>query len=185
MARRYVGMVGDIQIAVNLSALDLSNRNLPAQITNELSLANLSSKLLVLEITENSLMAEPSVAKSLKKTLNDTGVSLSIDDYGTGYSSLAYLKDLPILEIKIDQTFVRELATNSEDALIVSSTVDLGHNLGLKVTAEGIEDEVAFQRLQKMGCDVGQGYFIARPMPLEDLEKFLKAANKVRQYASG
>ncbi|MFT6583127.1 MAG: EAL domain-containing protein (putative c-di-GMP-specific phosphodiesterase class I) [Alphaproteobacteria bacterium] len=95
------------------------------------------------------------------------------------------MKDLPILEIKIDQTFVRELATNSEDALIVSSTVDLGHNLGLKVTAEGIEDEVAFQRLQKMGCDVGQGYFIARPMPLEDLEKFLKAANKVRQYASG
>jgi EAL domain-containing protein (putative c-di-GMP-specific phosphodiesterase class I) len=76
----------DIQIAVNLSALDLSNRNLPAQITNELSLANLSSKLLVLEITENSLMAEPSVAKSLMKTLNDTGVSLSIDDYGTGYS---------------------------------------------------------------------------------------------------
>jgi diguanylate cyclase (GGDEF)-like protein len=175
----------DIQVAVNLSALDLSNRNLPTQIANELSIANLPSNLLVLEITENSLMAEPSVAKSLMKTLNDTGVSLSIDDYGTGYSSLAYLKDLPIAEIKIDQTFVRELATNSGDELIVSSTVDLGHNLGLKVTAEGIEDEVAFQRLQKMGCDVGQGYFIARPMPIEDLEKFLKAANKVRQYASG
>lgn len=164
----------EIQVAINLSAVDLGNRELPDQVSEALSAAELPSSALILEITESSLMSEPEVARNSLAVLDKMGIALSIDDYGTGYSSLAYLKDLPVSELKIDQAFVRDMATNSEDELIVRSTVDLGHNLGLKVTAEGIEDEESYARLQRMGCDVGQGYFIAKPMPLHDLHQFLQ-----------
>jgi diguanylate cyclase (GGDEF)-like protein len=173
----------NIQVAVNLSALDLSNRDLPDQVAQSLAANNLSPSALILEITESSLMSEPAVARSSLVRLDEMGISLSVDDYGTGYSSLAYLKDLPVSELKIDQAFVRDMATNSEDELIVRSTIDLGHNLGLKVTAEGIEDAEAYAQLQRMGCDVGQGYFIAKPMKLSDLMNFMAKtkANQVDQ----
>ena len=164
----------NLQVAINLSALDLGNRELPEQVAAALSKANLTPDALILEITESSLMSEPEVARDTLVKLDEMGIALSVDDYGTGYSSLAYLKELPVSELKIDQAFVRDMATNPEDELIVRSTVDLGHNLGLKVTAEGIEDAEAFQRLQRMGCDVGQGYHIAKPMQLEDLIRFLE-----------
>ena len=119
-------------------------------------------------------MSEPAVARNTLAMLDEMGIALSVDDYGTGYSSLAYLKELPVSELKIDQAFVKDMATNPEDELIVRSTVDLGHNLGLKVTAEGIEDAESFLRLQRMGCDVGQGYHIAKPMRLKNLVGFLE-----------
>ena len=165
-----------LQVAINLSALDLGNRALPDQVAAALTEAGLSSDSLILEITESGLMSDPAIARETLMKLDEMGIALSVDDYGTGYSSLAYLKELPVSEIKIDQAFVKDMATDPEDELIVRSTVDLGHNLGLKVTAEGIEDEQSFQLLQRMGCDVGQGYHIAKPMPLSDLVDFLKNA---------
>ncbi len=171
----------NIQVAINLSALDLGNSELPDQVSHALAANNLSANALILEITESSLMSEPAVARNSLAILDDMGIALSVDDYGTGYSSLAYLKDLPVSELKIDQAFVRDMATNSEDELIVRSTVDLGHNLGLKVTAEGIEDAVSFAQLQRMGCDVGQGYFIAKPMNLENLIQFLSESKVTKE----
>ncbi|MDD9929769.1 MAG: EAL domain-containing protein [Rhodospirillaceae bacterium] len=164
----------DLQVAINLSALDLGNRDLPDQVAAALTEAELPPSALILEITESSLMSEPAVARNTLAMLDEMGIALSVDDYGTGYSSLAYLKELPVSELKIDQAFVKDMATNPEDELIVRSTVDLGHNLGLKVTAEGIEDAESFLRLQRMGCDVGQGYHIAKPMRLKNLVGFLE-----------
>ncbi|NKB59359.1 MAG: EAL domain-containing protein [Alphaproteobacteria bacterium] len=173
----------EIQIAINLSALDLGNRDLPGHVSAALTSANLPPSALILEITESSLMSEPAIARTLLSTLDEMGIALSVDDYGTGYSSLAYLKDLPVSELKIDQAFVRDMATNPEDELIVRSTVDLGHNLGLRVTAEGIEDAESFALLQRMGCDVGQGYFIAKPMALDDLRNFLQESVPAQDLA--
>jgi EAL domain-containing protein (putative c-di-GMP-specific phosphodiesterase class I) len=101
------------------------------------------------------------------------GVSLSIDDFGTGYSTLAYLKRLPLNELKIDKSFVVRMKRDADDAKIVRSTIDLGHNMGLKVVAEGLETEAAWELLAKMGGDQGQGYFISRPMPAEQLSGWL------------
>lgn len=164
----------DIQVAINLSALDLGNRELPDRVAAALATAGLPTGALILEITESSLMAEPAVARASLTRLSEMGVALAVDDYGTGYSSLAYLKELPVNEIKIDQAFVRDMSRNPEDELIVRSTIDLGHNLGLKVAAEGIEEAQSFLRLQRMGCDVGQGFYISRPLKLNDLIRFLE-----------
>ncbi len=104
-----------------------------------------------------------------------SGVKLSIDDYGTGYSSLAYLKNLPVDELKIDQTFILHMHGNPDDAIIVRSVIDLGHNLGLTTVAEGVEDLDTWRQLAKLGCDSAQGYFMARPMPAADFEVWLLA----------
>lgn len=171
----------NIQVAINLSALDLGNRELPDLVSASLSESDLPPSALILEITESSLMSEPAVARDTLAKLDEMGISLSVDDYGTGYSSLAYLKELPVSELKIDQAFVKDMATDPEDELIVRSTVDLGHNLGLKVTAEGIEDAETYQRLKRMNCDVGQGYHIAKPMQLSDLKSFLVEQRRQRE----
>jgi EAL domain-containing protein (putative c-di-GMP-specific phosphodiesterase class I) len=175
----------NIKVAINLSTLDLANRDLPRQIGDALDAAGLQPETLILEITESGLMSDPAAARTLLTELSEMGMALSIDDYGTGYSSLAYLKDLPVAELKIDQAFVLNLATNNEDAMIVRSTIDLGHNLGLKVTAEGIEDEISFRQLQEMGCDVGQGYYMARPMPFDELLQFLNESPWAGTHGAG
>ena len=104
--------------------------------------------------------------------LSGLGVALAVDDFGSGYSSLAYLKTLPVDELKIDKGFVREMATDATDAAIVASTVALGHALGLRVVAEGIEDQVTWELLVGMGCDVAQGYYMSRPLPATDLQRW-------------
>jgi EAL domain-containing protein (putative c-di-GMP-specific phosphodiesterase class I) len=106
--------------------------------------------------------------------LNALGVKLSVDDYGTGYSSLAYLKKLPVDEMKIDQAFVKNMVTDNDDLVIVRSTIELGHNLGLKVVAEGVEDKATLDKLEQLGCDLVQGYHISRPLPPEQLEVWLQ-----------
>jgi diguanylate cyclase (GGDEF)-like protein len=161
-----------IKIAVNLSARDLMNRDLPGDIGNLLESHNVDPHALILEITESAIMQDPTHALEVLTRLNQMGLTLSIDDYGTGYSSMAYLKSLPVQEIKIDKSFVLKLASNRGDAILVKSTIELGHNLGLKVTAEGVEDEASLRMLQAYGCDTGQGYFISKPIPAEDFEKF-------------
>jgi diguanylate cyclase (GGDEF)-like protein len=161
-----------VKIACNLSARDLSNRDLPSDIAGLLDAHGVPASALILEITESAVMEDPTHALEVLAQLHRMGLTLSIDDYGTGYSSMAYLKRLPVQEIKIDKSFVLKLASNRGDAILVKSTIELGHNLGLKVTAEGIEDENSLSILQAYGCETGQGYFISKPIPAEDFETF-------------
>ncbi|NVJ68732.1 MAG: EAL domain-containing protein [Alphaproteobacteria bacterium] len=164
----------NLAVAINLSTNDLMNQNLPAFILALLREHNLPAKFLKLEVTESAVMHDMTRALDVLNMLSAMGLSLSIDDYGTGYSSLSYIKKLPVSEIKIDKSFVLNLAKSDEDNILVRSTIELGHNLGLSVTAEGVEDEASVERLRDYGCDVLQGYHIARPLPPAELEAFLK-----------
>jgi diguanylate cyclase (GGDEF)-like protein len=162
----------NVKIAVNLSAHDLSNKHLPAEVANLLTAYDVSPGRIILEITESAIMQNPMQAHEILRTLSGMGLTLSIDDYGIGHSSLAYLKSLPVQEIKIDKSFVLKLADSRGDQILVKSTIELGHNLGLRVTAEGIEDRASLDILQNLGCDTGQGYYINRPMTAADFETF-------------
>ena len=119
-------------------------------------------------------MADPDRALEILSRLNAMGVQVAIDDFGTGYSSLAYLKNLPVHELKVDRSFVSHMTSNARDAVIVRSTVDLGRNLGLRVVAEGVEDSLTLQELETLGCDAVQGYHISRPIPADDLISWLE-----------
>lgn len=153
-----------ITLAVNLSARDLIDIELPNKLKEILTKHGLSSDSLSLEITESSIMEDPERALETVERIAKMGISLSIDDFGTGYSSLAYLKRLPVNELKIDKSFVMNLEHDQNDATIVKSTIELGHNLGLKVVAEGIENRNSWDILKAMGCDYGQGYLMSKPM---------------------
>lgn len=163
-----------LSLAVNLSTRDLNNMELPEQIAHLLSSHGLEAKALKLEITEGSLMQDPERAEVVVKKLAAMGLHLAIDDFGTGYSSLAYLRQLPVQELKIDRSFVMFMDKNSGDASIVKSTIDLAHNLGLMVVAEGIENEYVLNQLARLGCNEGQGYFIGKPMPEKDFSIWLQ-----------
>ena len=162
----------NVKIAVKLSAHDLGNRHLPSEIANLLTAYDVSPGRIILEITESAIMENQVQAQEVLKTLSGMGLTPSIDDYGIGHSSLAYLKSLPVQEIKIDKSFVLKLSDSRGDQILVKSTIELGHNLGLRVTAEGVEDRASLDILQNLACDTGQGYFISRPMSVEDFEIF-------------
>ncbi|MDP9467166.1 MAG: EAL domain-containing protein, partial [Chloroflexota bacterium] len=130
---------------------------------------------LELELTETALMGNPKRALGVLRHLGETGVVLSIDDFGVGYTSLNQLKSLPIRVLKIDRSFVMNMSTNPADAMIVRSTIELGHNLGLQVVAEGIESQEIEDALRELGCDVGQGFQIGRPMPSAEFERWIDA----------
>ncbi len=161
-----------LTIAVNLSARNLLDSQFPKVLASLLQDMRTQSSRLCLEITETAMMADPARALTVLGGLREMGVGLSIDDFGTGYSSLAYLKQLPVHELKIDKSFVMGMAVDESDAVIVRSTIDLAHNIGLKVVAEGVEDKVAYDLLEGLGCDVAQGYYISRPMPIEEFERW-------------
>ncbi|HQS82801.1 MAG TPA: EAL domain-containing protein [Thiobacillus sp.] len=163
-----------LTMAVNLSARNLHDMELPASISALLAESGVAPQDLILEITESAVMANPSDGLAILTELDRMGVTLSIDDFGTGYSSLAYLKGLPVDELKIDKSFVMDMVENENDAVIVRSTIDLAHNLGLKVIAEGVETRDAWHILGMLGCDCSQGYFMGRPMPAEKLEAWLR-----------
>jgi EAL domain-containing protein (putative c-di-GMP-specific phosphodiesterase class I) len=163
-AREWLNAAIELPIAVNLSMRDLHDPDLPEMVAGMLQRWAVPPSLLVVEITENGLMADPTRALQCITALRLMGIRIAIDDFGTGYSSLAYLKRLPVDELKIDRSFVRELATDEDDQAIVRSTIGLGHDLGLTIVAEGIEDRRTWDRLRRLGCDVAQGYFIGRPM---------------------
>jgi diguanylate cyclase (GGDEF)-like protein len=160
-------------VAVNVSASNLADPELPAQIKAMLDSRNLDGNALVVEVTETTLMNDTARALWVLHGLRALNVRISIDDYGTGYSSLARLRDLPINELKLDRSFVAALSTDSRTAAIVESTIQLGHSLGLKLVAEGIETAETLVLLENMGCDVGQGYHLGRPVPAEDLSPLL------------
>lgn len=160
-------------VAVNLSTNDLMNIDLPKQILDLLNRHSVPAKLLKLEVTESAVMNDMSRALDVMNMLSAMGLKLSIDDYGTGYSSLSYIKSLPVGEIKIDKSFVLKLVEDDEDKILVRSTIELAHNLGLEVTAEGVENEDSVDLLRQYGCDTLQGYHICRPIPGADICAFL------------
>ncbi|CAN5231583.1 bifunctional diguanylate cyclase/phosphodiesterase [soil metagenome] len=162
------------KISVNLSARDLLDQELPLKFQQILERHQLTAASFCLEITESSIMDDPMRSLQTLEGLHAMGVDLSIDDFGTGYSSLAYLKRLPVDELKIDKSFVLNMEKDAGDAKIVRSTIDLAHNMGLRVVAEGIETAAVWEILAKMGCDQGQGYFIAKPMPADQLVKWME-----------
>ena len=163
------------QIAVNLSAQNLQDTRLPDQIRHLLDTNGFPAGSLMLEITESVVMSDFSRAVSVLIGLRDIGVLLSVDDFGTGYSSLAYLKEMPLHEIKIDRSFVTHAHRRERDCAIVKSTVELGHNLGMTVVAEGVEEISTLQTLREVGCDGAQGYAIGRPMWPEQIATWLQA----------
>jgi diguanylate cyclase (GGDEF)-like protein len=163
-----------LALAVNISAEDLGDPRLDSRIAALLNRHQLPPSLLTLEITESGFIEDPERALRVLDSLAALGVMLSIDDFGTGYSSLSHLARMPVHEIKIDRSFVQGLETDLEFGAVVRSAVDMGHGLGLKVVAEGIETETSAKRLQNFGCDIAQGYFYASPMPLEQFEAWLE-----------
>ncbi|CAM2009723.1 EAL domain-containing protein [Acanthopleuribacter pedis] len=176
----------DLSISVNLSVRDLFDSQIPEKIAKILDQHHMPPEMLILEITESAMMEDPQQARSILARLNDMGIKLAIDDFGTGYSSLAYLKNLPVDEIKIDKSFVMELDTDEDDATIVKSTIDLGHTLGLSVTAEGVEKSEGWDILMQLGCDYAQGYFMGRPLPVAEINQWFEESNwGMRAHAEG
>ena len=173
-----------IQIAVNLGAYNLDDSNLAQAISGLLERYTVTADRLRVEITETMLMRDPDNARRVLEELRAAGVRVSIDDFGTGYSSLAYLKRLPADELKIDRSFVQHMAEDAGDTAIVRSVIALGHELGLVVTAEGVEDAVSLERLRAFGCDRAQGYYFARPMDADSLRaSYLSSADEALQAA--
>ena len=163
----------DLSVAVNLSVRNLLDRDLPNQVDRILSTYGLPPEALQLEITESMVMSDPERVLATVARLNELGVRLSVDDFGTGYSSLANLRQMPIDELKIDRSFVSPMLQGESDLIIVRSTINLGHDLGLRVIAEGVEDAQTLTRLARLGCDLAQGYHVSRPLPAAGFTKWL------------
>ncbi len=163
----------DLQVAVNLSPNGLLDTTLPEAVTGLLVECGVPTNALTLEITESTIMADPTGSMATLQSLHAIGVKLSIDDFGTGHSSLSRLRDLPIDEVKIDKSFVQRLAIDHRDRAVVRSAVQLGHALGLQVVAEGVEDAATIDHLASEKCDLVQGYFVSRPLPANQFETWL------------
>lgn len=158
-------------MAVNLSTHDFQMEDLSEFIRRQLAAWELSNGTLELEITENDMMADPERARTILGELRSLGVRVAIDDYGTGYSSLAYLRGLPVDILKIDKSFVMDLAANPDNQAIVRSTIELGQNLGLELVAEGVEDADSLTLLEQWGCHRLQGFHLGKPMAPEDFPR--------------
>ncbi len=164
----------ELGIAVNLSARDLQDEYLPYFVLQVLKEQEIAAQKLTLEITENSVMQNVNHAVNVLECLRDIGVRISIDDFGTGHSSLAQLRNIPLHELKIDRSFVSNILEESENEAIVRSTIDLAHNMGLEVCAEGVEDEATLRHLSKIGCEQAQGYYLSKPVPCDYLIDWLE-----------
>ncbi|TAL20815.1 MAG: EAL domain-containing protein [Aquabacterium sp.] len=167
-----------LELSLNLSARDLIDQDLPDKVKEVLAAHGVDPRALCLEITESSIMDDPQRALNTLHRLHDQGLRLAIDDFGTGYSSLAYLKRLPVDELKIDRSFVMNMERDVDDAKIVRSTIDLAHNLGLKVVAEGLETAPQWKLLDLLSCDQAQGYWVGRPMPKEQFPAWVRQWQK-------
>ena len=173
LCRQLAAQGIDLKVSVNLSTRDLLDQDLPHKFGDILARHQVAPQSFCLEITESAIMDDPIRAQQTLERLHAMGVELSIDDFGTGYSSLAYLKRLPVDELKIDKSFVLNMEHDIGDTKIVRSTIDLGHNMGLRVVAEGIESEAVWRLLAALGCDQGQGYFMSRPIPGDRLADWI------------
>jgi diguanylate cyclase (GGDEF)-like protein len=172
-AARWQAAGTPLTVAVNVPVRSLLDPAFPGQVAERLAREALPPSSIAIEITESTMLADPDAALAVLSALGAMGVKMAIDDFGTGYSSLAYLKRLPVSELKIDRTFVCNLVDGRNDEVIVRSTIELGHNLGLRVVAEGVEDEETLNELRRLGCDEAQGYHLSRPVPAPELERWL------------
>ncbi|MGA9859194.1 MAG: EAL domain-containing protein [Solirubrobacteraceae bacterium] len=163
----------DIAVAVNISAQVLVDQSFTEQVMEALRRTSVPPQRLKLEVTESALMSDPVTARTVLRELDSLGVEISIDDFGTGYSSLAYLADLPVSEVKIDRSFVGRMSAGSSEKIIVNSTIDLAHHLGLRAVAEGVEDWSMLPELESLGCDAAQGFAISHPLAGTDATRWL------------
>ncbi|MCP4878432.1 MAG: EAL domain-containing protein [Gammaproteobacteria bacterium] len=179
-ACRFISQVEtrDMVVGINLSMIDLHDRHLPERIETYLRQYEVKPAQIVIEITEGQIMQDPDEVVQVLAHLGVMGLSLSIDDFGTGQASLTYLKELPVEKLKIDQSFVRDITTNPDDQLIVKATIELAHTLDLKVVAEGVETLAVCDLLAEMNCDHVQGYYISRPLEAEQVADWLETAIK-------
>ena len=183
---KWRALDNDVTAAVNISARLLSSVGFNAAVDQLLAASPVPAGSLIFEVTESAAMLDPESAIAALQRYRDRGIAVSMDDYGTGQSTLTYLRGLPLSELKIDRSFIQHAHLRNADALLVRSTIDLAHELGLKVVAEGVEDQVNLHFLQSLGCDVAQGYFIGRPMPNEDFSSRLSEdIDKQRQCLTG
>ena len=166
-----------LPIAINISGVNLQDPTFSDQVIEIMRNYKVSPSLLEMEITETALMEDPVSAIETIQKLRDIGIVIAIDDFGTGYSSMAYLKKLLVSKIKVDKSFVMDMIKNSNDMVIVRSTIDLAHNLGLTVVAEGVESQEIFEQLRTLGCDVAQGYHMSRPITADKLNEWLEKSN--------
>lgn len=183
--REWLDQGLDITVAINISAHNLKDTGLAKQIEKILHQYQVPAKQIKLEITESAMMADPELAMNNLHALHDMGLQLSIDDFGTGYSSLSYLKKLPVTELKIDRSFVKDMTIDENDRTIVYSTIELAHNMGCTVVAEGVEDKETLQLLQENNCDLIQGYYFSRPKPSEEITQWILDHNKQNNSANG
>ncbi|MEA2497185.1 MAG: diguanylate cyclase [Thermoleophilaceae bacterium] len=167
----------EMHVAVNATVADLIDAGLPGEVTDALAAHRLPHEALMIEVTETSILHDPLRAQNVLLGLRDLGVGVSLDDFGTGYSSLTHLKTLPVTEVKIDRSFVKSMGTNSTDAAIVAATIQLAHTLGLRVVAEGIENDSTWAHLVTLGCDLTQGYYLSRPLPAGVMLDFLSQSD--------
>lgn len=166
---RYQKVNPDFKVAVNIAPVLLTNRSVIEIVSNATKIWSVKPSSLILEVTEGGMMINPQKSLDILNEFHQLGFGISIDDFGTGYSSLAYLKDLPADELKIDKSFVTNMISEQKDVSIVKAAIDLGHTLGMKVVAEGVENEETFDLLSGMGCDYAQGYYMAKPMPCDEV----------------
>jgi EAL domain-containing protein (putative c-di-GMP-specific phosphodiesterase class I) len=165
----------DLVVAVNISARSLQRQDFPELVLDALARADADPDRLLLEITETALVTDAARAAEVLDRLDAAGLRLSLDDFGQGYTSLGQLRQLPLCELKIDKSFVLKMLESRSDAAIVRSVVELGHNLGMDVVAEGVESPEALRRLRELGCDVTQGFLFSRPLPVAELHTWLAA----------
>ncbi|MCP3900596.1 MAG: EAL domain-containing protein [Desulfobacteraceae bacterium] len=173
-----------VSISINLSPSTFLDTELPDLIIGLLSLYDVPAHFIILEITEGSMIKDPDLAMEILTRLTQRGIKISIDDFGTGYSSLAYLKKLPVNEVKIDRSFVKDMIDNYHDAVIVKAIIDLGHNLSLNVVAEGVENKETAARLKELGCDELQGTFFSQPLSNDDFYKLRLKRTKKKAVAN-
>jgi len=170
-------------IAVNISAVNLQDKGFPESVAALITEYEVPSHLLELEVTESAIMNDPILAIENIRKLSHIGIQMSIDDFGTGYSSMAYIQKLLVAKIKIDKSFVIDMGTHEKDEVIVRSTIDLAHNLGLKAVAEGVESQTAWDKLRELGCDSAQGYFMSKPLSAEKFLEWVQSSPWGRQPA--
>ena len=170
-----------VSLSINVSPQNLEEKDLTPYIVESLNSFNINPRYLTFELTETAMLINPDLASSVLNEWNEMGLVTSIDDFGTGYSSLSHLKRLPMKELKIDRSFVKDMLTNDDDHHIVQATLTIGHSLGMRVVAEGVEDEPLLKKLTEMGCDLIQGYYLTAPLPLENFMDWLRGTD----YAVG
>jgi len=175
-AQKWCSKWPGFQIAINLSAAILYDPNIIQMIKSALNMWSIEPDNVMLEVTESAVMLEPEHSLEVLKNLTELALDLSIDDFGTGYSSLAYLKHLPVAELKIDKSFVLAMSKNEDDKIIARTIIELGHNFNLSVIAEGIEDKETMTELASLGCDKGQGYYMSRPVTESELNEFIQSS---------